>query len=424
MRVAIPKDRHRRTLLSNIHLTLAIFVMLWLNAGVFSYISNYIPSYVKLISFGIWLFLALYSSKEYLMTVVKLEIPIWLLYFIMQISTLFTENSNLEMYLKNLEYIMIITSIAIYYLKYGNKTDLKIICGILVFDLVYIGVNTFIKLNNDPMVSRILSTGNIEHQEQLIGITDFRAIGSYTYFYLLVIIVLSVWEYLLYEKNRTLLAIIMIACIGLIIKSQFTIALILVFIFIIKILYEKCVVNNKLRFIIIAITIISIILFIDIIAFTLDKMVETNIFSSSIINERIEDISTILKGTKISNTSDISTRLELYKQSLKSFSNNIIIGSFGEDTVGGHSTWLDFAGLYGVFAILLYTFFYEMYKFIRNNINDKNKSILKNIWQYYCLLGLINTILFANITLTLFVLIPIIFKLKEKKIYEKNTLDS
>ena len=423
MQLTIQKHKYKRTLLSNIHIALAIFVMLWLNSGVFSYISAYIPSVVKILSFGIWLLLALYSNKKYAMTVMKIEIPILFLYIIIQTSTLFSLNNKLSiMYLKNIEYIMIITAMSVFYLKYGNRLDLQLICGILVLDLSYIGINTFLKLNQDPMVSRILSTGNLEYQEQLVGISDLRTIGSYTYFYLLVMLVLIVWKYWLDKNNRIILSVILMSCIVLIVKSQFTIALMLMSIFLIKILLETFVRNTKIRFVIIIISVIFILLFVDIIAFLLNKIVEADILGSSIVNERIKDMTKLLKGTKISNDSDITLRLEVYKQSIEAFKKNIIIGSFGEDTVGGHSTFLDFLGLYGMFAILLYVFFYEMYKFIKNNVNDK--SILKNVWQYYVILGLINTIIFANIILTIFVLIPIILKLKEKENYEKNTMDS
>ena len=110
-------------------------------------------------------------------------------------------------------------------------------------------------------------------------------------------------------------------------------------------------------------------------------------------------------------STDLNLRLKLYNKSINSFKNNIFIGSFGEDEVGEHSTWLDFVGLYGLFSILFFIYLYNMYKFTKKRINQKAVGEFNVIWIYFIILGIVNTVLFAKIFLTLLLVIPLMMNL-------------
>ena len=124
------------------------------------------------------------------------------------------------------------------------------------------------------------------------------------------------------------------------------------------------------------------------------------------------------------NSTDLNSRLKLYNKSIDSFKNNILIGSFGENKVGGHSTWLDFIGLYGLFSILLFIYLYNIYKFTKKRIIQKGVGGFNIIWLYFIILGVINTVLFAKIFLTLLLIIPLMINLmysnSKKRNYKRN----
>lgn len=123
-------------------------------------------------------------------------------------------------------------------------------------------------------------------------------------------------------------------------------------------------------------------------------------------------------------STDLNLRLKLYSQSIDSFKNNIFTGSFGENEVGEHSTWLDFMGLYGLFSILFFLYLYNMYKFTKKRINQKGVGGFNIIWLYFIILGIINTVLFAKIFLTLLLTIPLMINLmygnSQKRNYKGN----
>ena len=104
---------------------------------------------------------------------------------------------------------------------------------------------------------------------------------------------------------------------------------------------------------------------------------------------------------------DLNSRFTLYSQSIDAFVNNVFIGSFGENKVGEHSTWLDMLGLYGLLSILLFIYLFNVYKFSKKRISQEGNTIFNIIWFYFIILGIINTVLFSKIFLTLFIIIPL-----------------
>ena len=81
---------------------------------------------------------------------------------------------------------------------------------------------------------------------------------------------------------------------------------------------------------------------------------------------------------------------------------------------GGHSTFIDLFGLYGFFTIMIFLFYFSVYRFIYKTIkSNENRIILNNIWLYYLTLSIINTVLATNLIVMLFVIIPFILKTTE-----------
>ena len=234
----IEKKENNRVL-EKMHLLLAIFVLLWLNVGTYSYISDYIPTYIKIAMYGLWLGLAIIAKKTYANELLKLTLPLLFFMIIVKVSEKFTNNINLEAYLTNFIYVWIIASISIYYIK-EKRENIKTISIILIMDIIYVGINTFINLISNPLISRFLSASSDVKYNLLGDVNTFKAIGSYAYCYSLVMIFLTVLDFTIkYKKNRMLHTIELILIALFLIKAQFTIAILLTVVFSIKIVIDN-----------------------------------------------------------------------------------------------------------------------------------------------------------------------------------------
>lgn len=323
------ENKQINTILDKIHLFLAVFVLLWLNVGVATYISGYVPSYVKGAIYGLWLLLSIIAKKEYVKDLITITLPLIFFIIVIKLSSYFGDNSNLNMYLTNLLYIWIIASIAIYYIK--DKTiNKKLILTVLLIDIIYVGINTFVNLISNPLISRILSSSK-ETQTILLGdLKEFKAIGSYAYFYSLAIIILMLVDGIINnsDKIKIIYTITLIFLSILMIKAQFTICILLSIVFLIKIVLEnKTRKRKEWHFLVFTILILLVLLLPTI----LNNIIEIEKIPHE-IKIRLIEINKALQGNDISST-DLYSRTVLYRKSIDSFLENIIIGSWGENTV-------------------------------------------------------------------------------------------
>lgn len=329
MEKEISKQKNNNNI-QKIHLFFSVIILLWLNVGTFTYVVDYIPSYAKIFIYLLWLTMSILSDKKFGEKLIK-NISFLILYIIVIcISLLFSNNiNNLSNYLSNFLYLLIIVSITTYYLD-KNEKNLKIILYILLFDIIYVGINTIHNLNINPSISRILST-DLKNQQTLLGKNRLYAIGSYSYIYSIIMLLLVLVGYTSNnkKKNITIINIALIIFFSMIIiKAQFTIALFFTIIFSIKVILENKIHNKKILILILPIIIgIIVIVF----PFMINKLLEVDNMPT-IIRERIVEISKAINGNDMKK-GDFSLRREKYNKSIESFKKNIFIGSFGENTV-------------------------------------------------------------------------------------------
>ncbi len=322
---------NKNKLLKSIHLILALIVLLWIDAGIFSYITSEISIIIRLSIYLVWLLIAVVSDKKYTTTLLRITLPLLSFIAIMKLSLLFTNNSNINGYINNCFYIFMVTSIFIYYMN-KDKGSKKIILFTLLIDIIYVGINTLIKLNENDMLARILTT-SAENQEKILEGIKYKAIGSFSYCYGLVMILLVMIDYLFAKKDKAIIVniidIIIIALfIELLFKAQFMIAIILFVMFFIKILLDKLLKGKKVMYICSICVLILTIIFLPMI---LGKLAEIDGISVG-IKEKIIEIKDAMEGNNREST-DLNGRMDLYTKSINSFFNNIFVGSFGEDTV-------------------------------------------------------------------------------------------
>lgn len=416
----IKKPYSERTLLNIIHLLLAIFVLIWLNAGIYTYFTEYIPNTVKLLFFCSWLFIAC-LKKRYLNLLIVKTWPLIVFYIVLMIYNFAVVSINLQVLMKSIQYILIISSIFLYYFDCKYIQCQKIIIIVLALDIIYVGLNTIINLGINPQLSRFLSS-TPEIQERLLGTSKFNAIGNYGYFYGLVMVVLLIFYKMIYDnKHKLLNGAICLLLIMLIIQAQFTGAILFVVLFIILLLFSK-ISHSKARVIA---SILIFLAFVMIYSFLPNILISISNLNGlpSEVSVRFKELANLSLGMEMGGT-DVGLRFELYMKSINAFCSNIITGSvLGIEPVGGHSTWLDLLGLYGLFSVLFFTFFIRIFKYMKMQFRGTNRMFINKVWFYYALLGIVNTTLFANIFIILFIFVPFSISILENRNEGENNED-
>jgi hypothetical protein len=140
-------------------------------------------------------------------------------------------------------------------------------------------------------------------------------------------------------------------------------------------------------------------------------------FFSSFMPYRIESkfiqLSYFLLGQNIEGT-DFNERLGLYVDSINVFSNNILVGALsGNGEIGGHSTWFDFLGAFGLISLPIFLFFIRSYKYVTKNLSSRILPFVAICFVYILVLGFVNTIYSPRLLLTLFIFVPFIVKVSK-----------
>lgn len=212
------------------HTVLAIILLLWANGGIYTYFSSYIPSILLGGTYGLWILISILAKKNYMEHLIKYLSPLIFFILIIKVSSIYANNTNLDIYFSNLLYIIIISSIAIFYIDLKSKKTNKVLIVVLLVDIIYVGINTYIHLINNPLLSRYLSTGS-DIKKEFLGNISYSGIGDYTYFYSIVMIVLTLVNYMFIKTNNKMSKLVSIISIIffilLIIQAQFTIAILL-----------------------------------------------------------------------------------------------------------------------------------------------------------------------------------------------------
>jgi len=392
------------------HKALALIVIAWMNYGFFTYAMPYVPNYIRHGFYFAWLGLALISNKRFLNTFIVQLWPLFLFYFYIIFLFLFV-NSDLVLYTKSMAYLIMVYSIFLYYFNDKHKKFQKFLCAFLILDCIAVGINTYFKLQINPMLVRYLSTG-IETRERLLGSDAFYGVANYGYSYALVSIILLLgFLFLNYRKRKLLIFLLILAFTALLIQASYTIAVLFTAIFLTLLFILKY--SNKYTFVAIAlIGVMTPLIFPNIFASIFNQFADIKGISDT-VSMRFKEIAYFFSGINMSGT-DLNARLNLYSQSMDAFANNILMGISVTDSniysAGRHSAWLDLLAQFGLFSIPFFVFLFNAYKYCKNRV-PKNFRLFVNVyWLYFILLGFVNTLLFANIFTIWFLFLPLVIK--------------
>lgn len=404
------REAMNRGLAHFVQLGIALFVLVWLNAGVFSYVSAAIPDALKLGAFVLWLLLAGRRKGYWQQLVVGLW-PLLLFHLFAASAALFEDNIQLSLLLRSLLYLYAVFSIFLFYVEPQFSAERRVIVYVLLADYVYVAVNTALQLQVNPLVARYLSAQS-HVQEALLGTELPRAIGNYAYFYSLIIVVAVLFYQGLGRGHRGLPSVLVAAAAGLlIINAQFTIAIGLLLVLAVAVLILRLssretgavVVTSALSAAMLGISYLPAMF--RWLAGLADLPREVSV--------RLLEVAYAMSGSGGA-VGDFGLRLAYYADSVDAFRSSIVFGTFGGAEVGRHSTVIDMLGMFGLFALLLFWFFVRAFRHIGLRFTGKDRTFVGMLWTYILILGVLNTVMFSPIFIALFVLAPFMLLMGDK----------
>ncbi len=249
--------------------------------------------------------------------------------------------------------LIVVQTIAIIYIESGNKHKQKIVLSYIIFMFMITGLTSSIATFFRPNIMKELTA--LPNTDLYLEYRKYN-VGEFSFVYQFVLLVpyfIYLFKYKLLNPIASL--IILLYIFFVILLSHFTMAL-LYFIPLTIVLFIGKLSSKKLYSLATIFVFLAIILRVLIgnIAFEVADNVEDTAY-----NQRLIYIGYVLNGYEISDTLNRTSggRLELYSQSLNSFRNNWITGTWDPTESGGHSFVFDNLatfGLLGLFSIILY----------------------------------------------------------------------
>ncbi|MBM6737699.1 hypothetical protein [Faecalicatena fissicatena] len=400
--------RKKRLVISikSAHLILGFFVILWLNAGNFTYIVDSIPSFMKLFVAIIWFGLSCYRRKTYLYYFLKTSLLMIGFVAIIFSSMLLERRAYYNLYFQAFLYIIIIFALFSYYFYFGEKKELNLICKVYMADMIIVLFHTFFELINNPILVRAIST-SAESQELLLNAEIPNGIGGYSFCYALVFIMILFTLSDGYLKNHKIFkGILCISVLIFLFQAQITLAFIIyVIILLMSVFLSKIHTRIQLvKKILLTLLVVSILIQYQNILQWLIGIADES------MAQRLEELLVFFQTSGRVTGSDSQSRLELYQISLQAFLQNPIVGNWGNRPFGCHSSFLDMLAAYGCFGVIGIVGFIRPLFLAKKRLIGKNKKALIYTLIIFSMLACINVVHVSQITLAVVLIIPITLK--------------
>ncbi len=288
--------------------------------------------------------------------------------------------------LRHLHYsIFLIISAFSYQLITSNTKNYRLLIYIILSLNIITNVLTIIGLSEDMNISRHLSKSN-EFSKELSqkGYAGYGLVYMNVILFPLQIIYLKAkFKYTKSKKSLLLILISIVTSAVLIVKAQYSIALVVFFGYVTYISFNTFK-SKLIRFLTVMLGV-----FVVLLSFNLQflySLVEGTRYSA-----KFDDLFLILHGIQPSDV--VGSRTNAYTKSLYSFYDNIILGTFSFDNLGKHSDILDKFAQYGIFMgfILLHYIFKTPLK-IYNSIKYEYKPELVSFLMALLVIATLNTI--------------------------------
>ena len=368
-----------------------------------------------------WVVFALIGTVEQIKEWLSLLWPVLVCFLVAATLYLIRSNDNyLAATTKNILFFAFFAFIFLYYSRPGFEKFRTIIVAFWFLETVISCVHSIIFLQKYPDYARALLSPDMYGVYD--GLQTYTMIGFYHVGALSFLTPAFLYRALGKRRKSGYESLILLACCLLfwltVMKTQFTIALILISLGIVAvliiILLEKAKKQARLPIGILLIILIAL-LFLLLPKFLL-SLYESNLFGP-VLSERICSIYRMITGLDIGN-SDLQDRLYHYSLTLEGIRGSKLLGGYftGSATCGGHSEFGDMLALFGVcfFALFIWfviSMFRSGYKY---TVRDLRPGFIIS-YVIYFIFSLINTSLWTPIGIGLFIILP--FSLHEGDLF-------
>ena len=368
-----------------------------------------------------WVVFALIGTVEQIKEWLSLLWPVLVCFLVAATLYLIRSNDNyLAATTKNILFFAFFAFIFLYYSRPGFEKFRAVIVAVWFLETVISCVHSIIFLQEHPDYARALVSPDMYGVYD--GLQTYTMIGFYHVGALSFLTPAFLYRALGKHRKFGYESLILLVCCLLfwftVMKTQFTIALILfslgIVAVLIIILLEKAKKQARLPISILLIILIAL-LFLLLPKFLL-SLYESNLFGP-VLSERICSIYRMITGLDIGN-SDLQDRLYHYSLTLEGIRGSKLLGGYftGSATCGGHSEFGDMLALFGVFFFALFirfviSMFRSGYKY---TVRDLRPGFIIS-YVIYFIFSLINTSLWTPIGIGLFIILP--FSLHEGDLF-------
>lgn len=310
--------------------------------------------------------------------------------------------------------IVLVVSAFVYYAKGNHVKALRFLIAVYVIYAIMISAFSIQQLQINPEISRILANSDKNITSAFAGpfMANFSFVNGVTLISLFLVFSFKVSR----RKRIRVFSLLLIAlAVFLLIRAQYSIALLLFFIFasIIVLFYSRGK-NNNIKTVLIIFGVALIIPFAGIILQGIAELIPPGY-----VERRIRSLGIMLGLGGIQEGSDLAERLNLYQLSLSTFFENFFVGVGGKyygasGLVGGHSQILDNFAYYGILFGTQFIW-YLVCSFKNGSVFFKNdfKRIYKMIFTVYIIQCFLNTSYNEEMLFTIFFIVPALIYLAQ-----------
>lgn len=389
---------------------MAAMVILWLNAGMYSFVQRYIPGIVMYGVFLLW-FVCAFQDKQY-----RIEFTSWFIKMIPTIGLLglmyaINRSSLTKSYLMFFVYVFMIAAIAIYYQH--DSRGRSMILKVWTLDVVAVVINTYIQIRRNPFVIRNMSANASVFESlfggRLYGVAAFSNVLCYS------VVMLFLYSRIVNKKVKSKTIDVIGVCVLLLLIFKSQIALLIAFSLVGILLITLASFFEDLNKLILF-GVISVIVFAILYKYLPDilKYISTIETLPELLRVKASDASLIISGTS-NNLEDATVRMQQYESDIACFLGNPLVGTLGDNTnIGGHSTWIDFLGMYGLLSIVVIIWHIGLMKNVVKASAPEERIMVAVVVIVFTVIGIVDPILFQNVYMVFLLVIPYMSYPKEK----------
>lgn len=392
-----------------------LLVVIWVTIANIPYLQHFSPTLLNaFVTIGIYAIL-LFDDKRLLAQVLKI-LPfaiLTILDFIVD-NLLGVGETSLFVFLYSLLNFCLLPLVALEIILSKDVAFAKLLLICILICFIITGITTYVGCSIFPGASRALAAGYSQGETAMIDLYKRYNIAGFSYIYTLPLLCPLLF-YIARDKRvrfyiRLLSVLIICGIVAVVVKSEYTTALLCVFISFFCLLINK---QNISRYIGLLLLIILVFVLLREYIGDLFQYLAAY-FDSESMSPRLNDVGSVLKyGMDAAESSDFYSRQEAYSNSWNAFLRSPIWGC-GE-FVDGHSFILRYLAKYGMIG-----FFLMLYVFKKLHEYSIKPSSNSDLFPFLLILAIIQVVIMSLNPLLAFnvflVIIPLILLLTKEYI--------